>query len=484
MTNIDSDILSIQEARILLEKSQKQVDYMASMDLETQDFIINLISQELKIRTSTLAKKELEILERGNQRDNKNLLEIAINKLKKDYLDRSFFGSIENNYELIKKYSFPKGIVISILPEQLLVTTAIQNIFCAIKAGCPIILVPPKKASGLIKEILLAIELSLKKNYLNADMILSLNNVDELGIKYLLEDEKTAFVIDNSLDTKFEKYYKEKDTFKSYIGNNPVFIEKTCNCDKAAQDIIESKSFMNGLLPGSEQALVVDKNIEASFRKSLIDYGGYFLNRDEAENLSKILYTKEGRFKDVFKGKSAGYIANAAGIEIGSDVRILIVEEDYVSMYSKFLNIKPSPILLYYIEDDWKDGCEKCIELILGQEGGNSLSIYSNDYEVIDQFIMLKPVARILVNTSSGFGSVGINTNFEFTLSLTNESNLNRLEPNLNPNHLIKTRFIAYETDISMYSQPISDGQPTTDSNDVNVEQILNKILKYIETQK
>ena len=58
-----------------------------------------------------------------------------------------------------------------------------------------------------------------------------------------------------------------------------------------------------------------------------------------------------------------------------------------------------APVLPWYVEDDWMHACEKCIELLLFDRAGHTLVIHSRDAEVIRQFALKKPVARLLVNT-------------------------------------------------------------------------------------
>ena len=55
--------------------------------------------------------------------------------------------------------------------------------------------------------------------------------------------------------------------------------------------------------------------------------------------------------------------------------------------------------------------CEKCIELLLTERKGHTLVIHSRDENVIEQFALKKPVARILVNTPAAYGGMGMTTN-------------------------------------------------------------------------
>ena len=73
-------------------------------------------------------------------------------------------------------------------------------------------------------------------------------------------------------------------------------------------------------------------------------------------------------------------------------------------------------MLSYYVEDDWLGACEKCIELLLTERKGHTLVIHSRDENVIEQFALKKPVARILVN--SGTIGQGITTDNVSPLNL------------------------------------------------------------------
>ncbi|WP_262359381.1 aldehyde dehydrogenase family protein [Anaerococcus hydrogenalis] len=115
-----------------------------------------------------------------------------------------------------------------------------------------------------------------------------------------------------------------------------------------------------------------------------------FLSKDEHIKLEKILYDKNYNCRKELIGRSAKQIAEIAGIKVNSDTKILVVTKPYVSENSPYSKEKYNPILSLYIENDWLNACEKCVELILNDKKGQSLSIYSNDSYVIEQFIEKK----------------------------------------------------------------------------------------------
>lgn len=110
-------------------------------------------------------------------------------------------------------------------------------------------------------------------------------------------------------------------------------------------------------------------------------------------------------------GKTAKFLARRARFEVPDNTLLLISEQKYVSEKNPYSREKLCPVLAYYVEDDWMHACEKCIELLVSERRGHTLTIHSRDEAVIEQFALKKPVARVLVNTPATFGALGITTN-------------------------------------------------------------------------
>ena len=83
--------------------------------------------------------------------------------------------------------------------------------------------------------------------------------------------------------------------------------------------------------------------------------------------------------------------------------------------------ILPSTAVAWYVEEDWRHACEKCIELLLTEGTGHTLVIHSRDEHVIRQFALQKPVGRVLVNTPAVLGSMGMTTNLFPAVTLGSE---------------------------------------------------------------
>ena len=73
-------------------------------------------------------------------------------------------------------------------------------------------------------------------------------------------------------------------------GNVPAYIEKTADIRQAAHDIVMSKSFDNGMVCASEQAVIIDKEIYKEFVEEFKSYKTYFVNKKEKAILEEFCF--------------------------------------------------------------------------------------------------------------------------------------------------------------------------------------------------
>ena len=64
-------------------------------------------------------------------------------------------------------------------------------------------------------------------------------------------------------------------------GNVPCYIEKTADIKRAVTDLILSKTFDNGMICASEQAVIIDKDIFEPVTEYMKKLGCCFVNEEE-----------------------------------------------------------------------------------------------------------------------------------------------------------------------------------------------------------
>jgi len=202
-------------------------------------------------------------------------------------------------------------------------------------------------------------------------------------------------------------------------GNVPCYINKNVELERACTDLIISKTFDNGMICASEQAVIVDKEIAPEFERIMRKYGCYFLDEKETELVTNYVINREKlAVNPEVVGKPASFIAKKAGITVPENTKILIAKLPEPSLEYPLSLEKLSPVLAYFICEDEKQGFEYCAKMLELGGLGHSAVIHSNDEELCKKFGEEMKVGRIIVNSPSSQGAIGdiYNTN---TPSLT-----------------------------------------------------------------
>ena len=109
---------------------------------------------------------------------------------------------------------------------------------------------------------------------------------------------------------------------------------------------------------------------------------------------------------------------------------------------------KLCPVLSFYVVADWREGCERCKQILRYGGMGHTMSIHSRNDEVILQFGLKKPAFRIVVNSPTTHGSIGLSTGLEPAMTLgCGGYGGNITSDNISPRHLLNIKRLAYEVD-------------------------------------
>ena len=108
---------------------------------------------------------------------------------------------------------------------------------------------------------------------------------------------------------------------------------------------------------------------------------------------------------------------------------------------------KLCPVLSWYVVQDWREGCERCKEILRYGGMGHTMSIHSRNDQIILEFGLKKPAFRIVVNTPTTHGSVGMTTGLDPAMTLgCGGWGGNITSDNISPKHLLNIKRVAYET--------------------------------------
>ena len=229
-------------------------------------------------------------------------------------------------------------------------------------------------------------------------------------------------------------------------GNVPAYIEKTAKVKRAVNDLIVSKSFDNGMICASEQAVIVDKEIYASVKAEFEAHNVYFVKPNELQKLEDAVMN-EGKYavNPAIVGNSAEKIAELAGISVPKGTKILVAELEGAGPEYPLSREKLSPALAMMKSNNAEHAFELC-EAMLNLGGlGHTAVIHTEDEELQVAFGLRMKACRILVNTPSAEGGIG-NIYNEMIPSLTlgcGSYGKNSVSKNVSAINLINIKTVA-----------------------------------------
>ncbi len=449
MTVFDKDLYSVQEARILAEAAAEAKTALAEFTQDQLDEIVSGMMDAVIPHIPVLARQACEETGYG----------IAAHKMIKDrFVCESLKAALdgmqcvgiisEDAASHTMQIGVPVGVIAGFSPATSPVATTIFEAVIALKAGNTIVFSPHPRAEKVMARTLdLMIAGALEKG-MPKGALSYLHTVAEEGAITLMQHPQVNLILNAGVPALLQA---AKATGKPLIygggGNGPAFIERTADIRQAVRDIMDSKTFDNGMVSAAEQAIVVESCIEPQVRDALRIAGAYFMSEAEADRLGQMITRPDGGTRAEFVGVSAKVLAERAGFDPGEGVRLLIAQGSYAMSVRPFDKDKLCPVISYYIEDDWQNACQKCIELLFMKGGGHTLVIHSKDDYVIRQFALKKPVARLLVNTPATLGGMGMTTDLFPSMVLgSGITGQGITSENVSPMNLIYIRTVGWGT--------------------------------------
>lgn len=420
MSLVDNDLLSIQEARILLEHVEESKEILEGLPATLVDGFLAEFAKALLPHVDEYAQLAYEQSDYCSPADEAALTRWVLEDLLAEVAAQVPAQDIrERACGHAAAMVLSKGIVVSFLPDWLAVPTVLSQLACAIRSKSPIVLSVRPRAHAVCERVVKDLHEVAERCHYPVEALGFLSLYSPEGEQWLAAQDGVRVIID-SRDYEHMSYSstRGKDVYFASVGNNPVFVEQTADLAHCAEEVCAGGSFCYGMLPGAEQSVVVEQAVSGALKDELARQGCHFLTEEEGSRLAHVMFAPDGHPYRELIGKSATDLARRADIVVPDGTRLLAVEKPYVSERSLYSGVKYGPVISYYVEENWRGACEKCIELILGKGHGNALAIFSRDAEVIRQFVLKKPVGRILVNTSTGLGAIGCHSSLPKTLTI------------------------------------------------------------------
>ena len=456
----DRDLASVQEARTLARRAKDAGPALAELSQEQIDAIVDAMAAAITPQAEALARLAHEETGYGVVADKvqKNLF--ASEQVYRFIKPIKTVGVVARNQERkVIEIAEPFGVVCAIVPSTNPTSTAIYKILISVKARCPIVISPHPAAVRCITRVAEIMNEAARKAGAPDGTISWMTTVTLEGTKELMKARETAVILaTGGMGLVRAAYSAGKPAYGVGPGNAPAYIESSADVPKAVRDIITGKTFDNGVLCSSENSVVVDAALAEEVKRTFQANGGYFLSPAEIAAVGKILVSPQRLPNPALVGRPATYIASQAGLKVPDGTRVLIAELAGVGRDYPLSIEKLCPVLSFYVVSDWRDGCERCKQILRYGGMGHTMSIHSRNDDIILQFGLKKPAYRIVVNSPTTHGSIGLTTGLDPAMTLgCGGYGGNITSDNISPRHLLNIKRLAYEiTPAVVRPQPVA----------------------------
>ena len=394
----------------LAAKANVALEKMSDFDQEKVDYIVHQGAIAALDKHMLLAKMAIEETGRGVYEDKaiKNMYasEYIWNNIKHD----KTVGVInEDKQKGLIEVAEPVGVICGVTPTTNPTSTTIFKSLIALKTRNPIIFAFHPSAQKCSAEAARIVRDAAIKAGAPEDCIQWIEHPSIEATQTLMNHPGVATVLATGGAGMVKSAYSTgKPALGVGPGNVPSYIEKTAKIKRAVNDLIVSKTFDNGMICASEQAVIVDKEVYAEVKAEFEAHNVYFVKPNEIAKLEAVVMNEaKTAVNPKVVGHHAREIAEWAGITVPAETKMLIVELEGVGPDYPLSREKLSPVLAMVKANSTKHGFELC-EGMLNLGGlGHTAVIHTEDEDLQVKFGLRMKACRILVNSPSAEGGIG-----------------------------------------------------------------------------
>lgn len=445
---VDAALMSapIKEVEFIVNGANEAHRTIQDLPEQIIDDAIMAIAQAVNDQAENLAK--LTVLESGM-----GVLEHKIQKIQlgtiavaENLKGKPGVGSVIENKDGSKGLANSMGVVFAMIPVTNPVETLTFKCLIALKSRNAIVISSHRKAKNVGNQTVELIQSVLKKSGLPVNLVQTSQMPSSRGLtQAFMTHDGVHFILATGGPSMVKSAYQSgTPAIGVGKGNAPVWIEKTCDVQKAAQDVVFSKSFDNGIVCGSENNLLVDAAIYDDFLVHAIKAGAAVLNDFEIHALLDIVF-RDGHLDSRFVGKSAQDVCDQLGIKRDYPVKLILAQTHDQPEGTPLLKEKLLPILsVTKIESD--EQAMVLAKTILADEGaGHTAIMHSNNEALVEQFAQCADVSRVLVNGAGTLGCIGANNGLQLSWTLgCGTQGGGATSDNVSYEHLLNIKRIAY----------------------------------------
>ncbi|GAA3855099.1 aldehyde dehydrogenase family protein [Tessaracoccus defluvii] len=346
----------------------------------------------------------------------------------------------------IVEIGWPVGVVCALTPSTNPTSTAIFKILIGVKARNAVIVAPHPSAATCTAEAVRVMVEAGEAAGMPSGLVSCMTELSIQGTNELMNHYATSMILATGGPGMVKAAHScGKPALGVGPGNVPAYVDRSADVVSAAEMIVESKSFDCSTICATEQTVIADRPIADQLKAEMQRRGAQWLTAEEADRLAGAMFRPNGMMIADYVGRTPQELGRKAGITVPDSTRILVAELGGVGPAHPLSREKLTTVLGWMVEDGWKAGCDRAVQLLKFGGDGHSLVIHSRDEESILAFGIEKPAFRILVNTWGSLGGIGATTGVRPSLTLAPGGiGGASVSDNITVEHVLNVKRVAY----------------------------------------
>jgi acetaldehyde dehydrogenase/alcohol dehydrogenase len=198
-------------------------------------------------------------------------------------------------------------------------------------------------------------------------------------------------------------------------GNVPAYVHKSAKLRRAVNDLVLSKSFDNGMICASEQAVILDSEIYDEALAEFRTLHAHLATAEEKAKLETFLFPTdkaagggcEPKVNAAAVGQSPSWIAEQAGFSVPEGTSIILVEAERVGPDEPLTREKLCPVLAVLRAGSEQRGFDLAADMVAFHGQGHTAVIHTEDKTLAEAYGTRMKTVRVIVNAPSSQGAIG-----------------------------------------------------------------------------
>jgi aldehyde dehydrogenase len=319
--DVESAVASARQAYIQL----------GGLPLEIREHMVSHIRRIMRENAHVLAQIALEETGMGRYEDKvqKNLLNA--NKAPGTEILSPMAWTGDDGLTLIERAPF--GVIGSIIPSTNPTSSVICNAISMIAAGNAVVFNAHPGATECSNLAVQMLNEAIIEAGGPANLACALQKPTiETAQQIMKHEGVNLLAVTGGIGVVREAMKSGKKAVCAGPGNPPAVVDETADIDQAAHDIVAGASFDNNIICIDEKETFVVDRVADELKAAMCRHGALEINTQQLDQLMKSIFVEvpprgeHGAMNKAFIGKNANVLLREIGMDIGDEVRLVLVE--------------------------------------------------------------------------------------------------------------------------------------------------------------